>query len=40
MTLVLVTHDMAVASVADRQVRLKDGKIDETAMAGAEVVRR
>jgi putative ABC transport system ATP-binding protein len=38
MTLVLVTHDMAVASLADRQVHIKDGRIDETATTGAEVV--
>ena len=37
MTLVLVTHDMAVASLADRQVHIKDGKVDEPGWR--EVVR-
>ncbi|MEP6775287.1 MAG: ABC transporter ATP-binding protein, partial [Chloroflexota bacterium] len=36
LTMILVTHDMAVASYADRMVRLRDGKIVaiETVKAG------
>ncbi len=34
-TLVLVTHDLAVAALADRQIHLRDGRIDVAATAAA-----
>jgi putative ABC transport system ATP-binding protein len=34
-TLVLVTHDLAVAALADRQIHLRDGRIDLAATAAA-----
>jgi putative ABC transport system ATP-binding protein len=34
-TLVMVTHDPAIAARADRQVHLKDGRIDRVTTAGA-----
>jgi predicted ABC-type transport system involved in lysophospholipase L1 biosynthesis ATPase subunit len=37
MTLVLVTHDAATADRADRQIRIKDGRIADGAVAGEAV---
>jgi len=38
-TLILVTHDLAIAALAARTVRMKDGRIVETPVSATQTSR-